>query len=200
MTDKSYMDDVAGLLAQIERRGKIQNPIVLYGSSSFKYWPRMVEDIGNLSLINAGFGGSSYDGALEHYQRVLKPLNPQHVFIYFGENDIASEGLTAEQTLTQQQKFHTLLRADFPTVKLTYLSIKTGPLRWLWHNEYTKYNNLLTKKLESDPDANTLDIMTCLLGNNGLPAQKFFEADGIHLNPLGYAQWVPLFINAIATN
>ena len=197
MTDKSYMDDVAGLMAQIERRGKIKNPIVLYGSSSFNYWHRMAEDLNNLSLINAGFGGGTYQGAFEHYQRVLKPLNPSQVLIYFGENDIASDGDTAQQVFAQQQKFHQMFRADFPSVKITYLGIKTGPSRWLWHNEYSKYNNLLATSLESESHAQYLDIMSCLLGDNGLPMQRYFEADGIHVTALGYALWVPILRKAL---
>lgn len=198
MTDKSYMDDVAGLMAQIERRGEIESPIVLYGSSSFRYWHRMVEDLNNLSFINAGFGGGTYEGAFEHYERVLKPLNPSQILVYFGENDIASDGCTADEIIAQQQKFHKMLRADFPNVKITYLGIKTGPSRWIWHDEYTKYNNLLKAGIESDPQTEYLDIMTCLLGNNGLPAQKYFENDGIHVNSQGYALWVPLIQGAIA--
>lgn len=197
MVDKTYMDDVAGLMAQIERRGNIDNPTVFYGSSSFRFWHRMVEDIGDLSLINAGFGGGTYQGAIEHYERVLKPLNPKQILVYFGENDIASDGQTAEQTLAMHQQFHAMLRADFPTTKVTYLDIKTGPSRWLWHQEYTKFNSLLASSLESDPQAKTLDIMSCLLGANGLPAQKYFEDDGIHVTPLGYALWVPLIQQAL---
>ncbi|MBL1420490.1 MAG: lysophospholipase [Alphaproteobacteria bacterium] len=197
MTDKTYMDDVAGLMAQIERRGKIENPIVLYGSSSFNYWHRMAEDLNSLSLINAGFGGGTYQGAFEHYQRVLKPLIPSQILIYFGENDIAADGNTAEQVLAQQQKFHKMLRADFPTTKIIYLGIKTGPSRWIWHTEYTKYNNLLAEFLEADPQSETLDIMSCLIGANGLPMQKYFENDGIHVTDQGYALWVPIIRTAL---
>ncbi|MBL1241417.1 MAG: lysophospholipase [OCS116 cluster bacterium] len=197
MTDKSYMDDVATLMAQIERRGKIENPIVLYGSSSFNYWHRMAEDLGSLSLINAGFGGGTYQGAFEHYSRVLKPLNPGQILIYFGENDIAADGNTAAQIFAQQQKFHQMLRADFPKTNIIYLGIKTGPSRWLWHNEYSKYNSLLATSLESDPQAQYLDIMSCLMGDNGLPMQKYFENDGIHVTPLGYALWVPILREAL---
>lgn len=199
MTDKSYMDDVASLMAQIERRGAIDNSVVLYGSSSFTYWHRMVEDIGDLSFINAGFGGATYEGALEHYERVLKPLKPRHILVYFGENDIASDGCTAEDIMAQQQEFHKTLRSDFPNVKVTYLGIKTGPSRWIWHEEYTKYNNLLKAALESDPQAEYLDIMSCLVGRNGLPMQKYFENDGIHVTSLGYALWVPIIRAAINT-
>ncbi|MBU2936804.1 MULTISPECIES: GDSL-type esterase/lipase family protein [Pacificibacter] len=198
MTDFQHMDDVAAMMAQLDRRDPIDGSIVFYGSSTFKNWKRLAEDMNNLDVVNAGFGGGTFEGAMQHFERVFDAVTPKMIVVYFGENDIASDGFTAEETLDLHKAFHTRVRERFPTIPVIYLPPKTGIIRWIWHPDYVEYSRLVEKDTQNDPNAYFADVGVVTLGSNGRPATKFFERDGIHIGPKGYAAWTPVIKAAMA--
>lgn len=96
-----------------------------------------------------------------------------------------------------QREFHALLRERFPTIPVAYLPPKTSIIRWIWHHEYLEFARLLEAETQKDPNPYYADVASVTLGSNGRPATKFFERDGIHINPKGYAAWVPIIRAAL---
>lgn len=51
-------------------------------------------------------------------------------------------------------------------------------------------NKIIRQDLEKNGGNNWfIDIYTPMLNEKGLPAKKFFKADGLHLNKTGYTLW-----------
>ena len=61
--------------------------VLFYGSSTFGIWKSLEEEFAAYNAINAGFGGSTSDEALFHYERVAKPFAPRIVLWYYGDNE-----------------------------------------------------------------------------------------------------------------
>jgi len=189
LTTPKFHDDVEAIRDQIAWREPIDAPILFYGSSSFRLWERMCEDLCSLRVINAGIGGGTFKSGLYHLDSILDAVTPQQLFVYFGSNDIGAFGLTAEETLRDQESFHAAVRARAPDLSIIYLTPAPGPARWIWLTEYKRYNELLVETLKSEPHARIVDVMTCLISSNDLPFGQYFQPDGIHLEPPGYRRW-----------
>jgi lysophospholipase L1-like esterase len=99
-----FDDDVNGILRRVIRQGRPDAPIAFYGSSSFLYWSRICEDLGSMQVVNLGFGGGTYASALHYFDRLLLPLRPARIVLYFGENDISNDGLTAASTFARFER------------------------------------------------------------------------------------------------
>lgn len=183
-----YLDHVADILAQ-KPIDKDARPVVFIGSSSFRLWATLAEDMRILNFLNAGMGGATIEDGLDHAARIFGGLRPAKIYTYFGENDVACDGLRPEDVFKQWQRLDAALQALCPDVSITHLSAKCGPARWLWREDIVAANALVSQGCSSSSSSRFLDVDSVLIGRNGKPLEKVFEADGIHLNREGYRAW-----------
>lgn len=135
-----HENDIHAALTRLECNGIPQRPIAFYGSSSFCLWRAMAEDLGSLDVVNLGFGGSTLLSAVYHMDRLLLPLNPVKIVLYFGENDIANDGLTAASTFTHFLALREEIAKWLPEVHVFAMSVKHSPARWPFADEVDRYN------------------------------------------------------------
>ncbi|MBY5766979.1 lysophospholipase [Rhizobium leguminosarum] len=184
-----YEDDVIAVLASMERRGIPNDPIALYGSSSIRLWHTAAEDLGALNLVNLGFGGGTNASGLHYFEKLLKPLKPRKIVLYFGENDISLDGLTGRSAFENFLKLRERITDDLPEAKVFFLSAKQSPAKWLYRDEVDEFNALAQSWCEEQPHSCYIDTTTSLLGENGRPLGRYYSGDHIHLNGSGYAVW-----------
>lgn len=184
-----YEDDVLAVLGALQRRRLPQHPIAFYGSSSFRFWQSMAIDLDCADIVNLGFGGGTYRSGLHHFDRLLAPLQPKKVVIYFGENDISNDGLSAQSTLSNMKALHDRIRRCLPEAKTFFLSAKQSPTKWLYHDVVADFNARAEAYCSGAADVGYIDVTTPLMGEHGRPIGKLFVEDWVHLNALGYARW-----------
>lgn len=189
MDSNLYDDDALAALAQLERRGRPAAPIAFYGSSSFRLWRSLAADLRCLSAVNLGFGGGTCASALHYFDRLLEPLNPNKVVLYFGENDISNDGLTGELTYAAYGELLQRIRTALPNAKVFALSAKQSPAKWLFSDEVDAFNCLLERHCNESGQAQYVDVTSALMGTNGRPLFRCYEPDLIHLNAQGYGSW-----------
>lgn len=143
----------------------------------------------SLNVVNLGFGGGTFLSAMHYMDQLLVPLKPRRTLIYFGENDIASDGLTAETAFRHLQKLTGRISAALPQTRLYVLAIKPSPARWIYRDEFDRFNRLTQDWCEKGSVATWLDLNGELFGENGLPMFRYYLPDLVHLNPAGYAVW-----------
>ena len=182
-------DDVAALLTQRQQKPLPQNPIAFYGSSSFRLWQRMAQDLNSLDVVNLGFGGSTNASGLYHLDTLLTPVHPARVVLYFGENDISADGLSAESTFHDLRALHQAIRQRLSHVPVFILSAKQSLTKWLYADVVSAYNQLLEAYCQNEANTHYVDVTSVLLGEHGRPIGRYFENDLIHLNAAGYQQW-----------
>ena len=127
-----HENDIITALVRLQRIGLPDNPIAFYGSSSFRIWGSIAEDLGSLDIVNLGFGGGTYLSASHYMHQLLVPLKPNRVVLYFGENDIASDGLKAQTPLRHLHDLRDGIYRALPQADVFVVAIKHSPARWIY--------------------------------------------------------------------
>lgn len=187
-----YDDDLNAIFARLQKTPLPKNPIAFYGSSSFRFWTTMSDDLQTLDAVNLGFGGGTNASGIHYVERLLFPLNPVKVFLYFGENDIAADGLGADTTFAHFSMLLDRIREGLGDVPVYALSTKQSRTRWIYADSVDRYNHLVRARCAAETNTHFVDVGTPLLGEHGLPTGKYYIGDGIHLGAAGYRVWADI--------
>jgi lysophospholipase L1-like esterase len=164
--------------------------IVFAGSSSFTKWTDIEKYFPGYSIINRGFGGSSFTDVIKYEKDIIFPYQPKQVVIYCGDNDLA-----ASDTVTAQivfQRFKTLfqdIRMQLPNAGIVFVSIKPSPSRQRLMPEMKKANELIKQFLLTKKNTAFADVYNKMLTQDGMPIKDIFISDSLHMNEKGYAIW-----------
>jgi lysophospholipase L1-like esterase len=167
--------------------------IAFVGSSSFRFWDRLVSDMKPLEVINRGFGGSEFSDLDLYANRIVIAYHPRAVVVYEGDNDLA-EGSpkTPEIVAGDFQKFVESVHAALPDAWIYVLSIKPSRLRW---NEWPKMkaaNKLMQDYAASQQCVQYVDIATTMFDAHGNLPADLFKSDGLHPTAKLYAMWTSI--------
>jgi lysophospholipase L1-like esterase len=167
----------------------VKNGIVFLGSSSIRKWTDAETVYHSYNVINRGFGGSTLAQAADYVNELVFPYRPRQVVIYSGENDIAIDKITAEETLKRVQNLVSKIRAGMPNLPIVFLSIKQSPSRVEYTEVVLKANRLIKNYLKAVDHTSYLDVNAKMLDQKGAMRPELFESDMLHLKPAGYAIW-----------
>ena len=168
-----------------KKRPNVACPIVFYGSSSIRLWPRLDRDG---QVVNRGFGGSTLEACVYYFERLVVPLRPRSLVIYAGDNDLG-DGRSPEQVLQWFRELAAKIEKQLPGVPFGFISIKLSPARMGIAERIRRANEMIRQEIERHPESYFIPIYDPMLDQHGLPRQDFFLADGLHLNLAGYRLW-----------
>lgn len=195
-----YKDDVR---AAIEERSKLhyEPKTIFYGSSSIRLWNSLYEDFKEFKPVNLGFGGSTLAACVWFFERIIAPIRHPEIFIlYAGDNDLG-DGRSAEEVLIFFREFVVKLRKHYSAIPFYYISIKPSLSRLEIIDEIVLTNLLIEKEIANMGNNNHfVNIYSSMLNGNGKPSPEYFEDDGLHLNPAGYAVWKEIILSQIISN
>lgn len=161
---------------------------VFTGSSSIRMWDGIEKDCGGVPVVNTGFGGSHMSDLLYFIEQTILRFQPDKVFIYEGDNDIAAEKTSDAIMKTTQQVVEKLLKSN-PDMTIHFISAKPSASRWQYKEEYVQFNTLLENYCDKNPQLFYVDVWKKMLGVNGRPNPNIFIADSLHMNRKGYLLW-----------
>lgn len=162
--------------------------ILFTGSSSIRGWKNLQQYFPEKNIVNNGFGGSHMSDLIHYYESLILPFQPAQVFIYEGDNDIAS-GKAAKDVLKETRTLIKKIKKDLPGTEIVLISAKPSLARWKLKEEYGELNELyrrLALKMEHVKYVNIWDVM---LDASGEPRKDIFLEDGLHMNKQGYDLW-----------
>lgn len=166
-----------------------KNGILFIGSSSFEKWKDLETVFKDYQAINRGFGGSTLAQANYYIADLVYPYQPRQVVIYSGENDIATDGVSALETLNRFAAFFNNIRLKYPVVPVLYISIKDSPSRTKYAATNAHTNLLIKEYLQHYPNTKFVDVNRKMLHKKALRPELFLE-DMLHMKPEGYAIWI----------
>jgi lysophospholipase L1-like esterase len=160
-------------------------PVVFYGSSSIRLWPRLGRDG---QIVNRGFGGSTLEACAHFFDRLVIPLRPRSLVIYAGDNDLG-DGRSPEHVLTSFRQLADKIEAQLPGVPFGFISIKPSPARIPIAERIRDANELIQREIERHPAAYFIPVHDSMLDVRGTPRSELFLSDGLHMSLAGYRLW-----------
>ncbi|MBC8155013.1 MAG: GDSL family lipase [Bacteroidetes bacterium] len=183
-----YEDEVHLLEQKINSLPPADDRMVFYGSSSIRLWKTLATDFSDSNTLNLGFGGSTLAACTWFFERLIVPAQPASIVLYAGDNDLG-DGHRPQEVYLYFCEFMDKMQQHFPEVPVSFLAIKTSIARWNLRSQIYLANQLIEAETTRRPNCRFIDMMTPLLGDDGAPRRAYFEPDGLHLSPAGYAVW-----------
>jgi len=167
-----------------------KNAILFVGSSSFRVWSNVQEYFPGYTIINRGFGGSTFPDVIAYANDVIFPYQPKQIVVYCGDNDLASsDTITAATVASRFFTLFELIRKQLPDVNISYVSIKPSPSRQKLMGKMEEANQLIAAFLAQQKNTSFIDVYHKMLNADGLPNKNLFTSDMLHMNLRGYAIW-----------
>lgn len=174
--------DIDRLKRKIERSNDPK--IAFYGSSSIRLWVSIEKDLDPFSVINLGFGGSTFQWMNYYFEALFQDLSPKHIFLYAGDNDM-SNGFSPQGILKEFQILKNKIKHRYPSSTIHGITIKPSPLRAHLLGKIAETNSNLSALL----NGKLVNIFDQMLDSNGNTQPELFLQDGLHMNKKGYAIW-----------
>ena len=168
-------------------RSRQQRPPIFYGSSSFRMWSTLAEDV-DPRVLNMGFGGSTLEACDYFFARLIPPRNPRSLLLYAGDNDLG-DGRSVEQVLGWFQSLADKVQALLGDIPFGFVSVKPSPARYELIDRIRRLNELVHSEMDSRPSSFYVDVFPKMLDQSGKPRRELFLDDGLHLSREGYLLW-----------
>lgn len=187
--EKPFWNEIQAFKKQDSIQPPKDGMMLFIGSSSFRLWKTLQDDFDNENIVNRAFGGATLLDLIHYQDDVVLKYKPKKIFIYCGENDVASSTeVTPQVVLSRFKTLHTTLRKQFPDTPIIFVSIKPSISRWSMRNTMMASNELILIYLKQDPNATFVNIWHLMLENEE-PRKDIFVEDNLHMNAKGYAIW-----------
>lgn len=173
-----------------------KNAVLFVGSSSIRFWTNLAESFPHLTTIRRGFGGSHIPDNTAFADRIIIPYHPSKIVLYAGDNDVA-RGDSPEEVFSEFKKFAAKIHTALPGTPIYFIAIKPAPIRWHLSPQDRRANDLIRGYCGHHKSLRFIDVWPATLGKDGQPDPSLYKADGLHLNGMGYARWVPIITNAL---
>ena len=190
-TPHPFQDEINAFAKADSLQTPVKNSILFVGSSSFRKWTDINDYFPGYSIINRGFGGSVLTDVIYYAKETILKYHPKQIYIYCGENDIASsEAVTPEIVLTRFKDLLKIIRVNLNgSLPVVFVSLKPSVARWNMEERIVKTNNLIKQYIATQKNVSFLDIHNDMLDANGQVYKDIFIGDNLHMNAKGYQIW-----------
>lgn len=164
--------------------------IVFTGSSSIRLWKSLEQDFHGHRVLNRGFGGSTLPDVIRYAREVILKYKPRQVVIYCGENDLAADSsINGKTVLKRFKSLSAIIHDSLPETKILFIALKPSPSRIRLLEEIRDANRRIRRYIKPRKYMDYADVFTPMLGPDGLPPERLFVKDRLHMSPEGYKIW-----------
>lgn len=164
--------------------------IVFTGSSSIRLWKSLEQDFHGHRVLNRGFGGSTLPDVIRYAREVILKYKPRQVVIYCGENDLAADSsINGKTVLKRFKSLSGIIHDSLPETKILFIALKPSPSRIRLLEEIRDANRRIRRYIKPRKYMAYADVFTPMLGPDGLPPERLFVKDRLHMSPEGYKIW-----------
>jgi lysophospholipase L1-like esterase len=190
-----FWDEIAEFKHQDSLRRPPSGAILFVGSSSFRKWSNVQSYFPGYTIINRGFGGSSFPDLIRYANEIIFPYHPKQIVIYCGDNDLAiSDSITATMVFNRFVRLYELIRSRLKEVDIVYISIKPSPSRQKLMPKMEETNDLIRDFMAKYSHAVFVDVYHPMLTPTGQPNDSLFLRDNLHMNEKGYRAWQQILL------
>ena len=185
---QKFKKEVDDIQKKYESKWDDSKPTIVFtGSSSIRMWKDVQQKFPEYQIVNTGFGGSQTSDLLYYVYDLIYRYHPTKVFIYEGDNDIAS-GKSADVIMAEMEELVRRINEFDPSMEIVLISPKPSIARWDQRGKYQRLNKRLKLWADETPKLQYVDVWDVMVDQNKLNRDLFLE-DGLHMNAKGYAIW-----------
>jgi len=167
--------------------------ILFVGSSIFRQWTTVAEQMAPLPVLNRAFGGSRTPDQLARFDQLVPVYAPKVIVYYCGSNDIKANPPDAPKVIFSRfREFSERVRALSPATRLIYVSATRSPDRVARWEQVDHYNALVRAYCAATPGRTFVDINPALVDQAGHPRLDLYRDDKLHFHPLAYAAFTAI--------
>ena len=162
--------------------------VLFVGSSSVRMWKDIDAQFPQVKIINRGFGGSKFSDLLYYLDRIVTCYQPSKIFIYEGDNDIASK-VKIREIMDNARQVRQVIARKLPGVPVFFIAAKPSVARWKLKKKYQQLNSQLSLFAANTPGTGFVNVWNSALDADGEVRKDIFLEDNLHMNEKGYAIW-----------
>jgi len=168
----------------------VKGGILVLGSSIFRQWTNVAEQMAPLPVLNRAFGGSRTGDQLARFDQVVLPYAPKVILYYCGSNDLKMAQADAPEVIFGRfRAFSERVRATLPETRIIYVSSTRSPDRVERWEQVDRYNALVLAYCAATPHHTYIDINPALVDADGHPRLDLYKDDKLHFHPSSYDEF-----------
>ena len=158
-----------------------QQGILFIGSSIFRLWSGLKEQMAPLPVFNRAFGGSQTQDMIDRAGQLVVPFQPRIIVYYCGSNDV-NAGATAEAIIGRTKQFLAIVREKLPNTMVYYTGIQKAPDKRERWDVVDAVNREMERYSHEAKNLGYIDLNTVLF-KNGVLREDLFLPDKLHFRP-----------------
>jgi len=171
--------------------------ILFIGSSIFRGWESLEEQMAPLPVFNRAFGGSRTGDILFYMDKIVLPYEPTIIVYYCGSNDI-NAGEKAEAISGRFSEFVARVHAKLPDTRVFFVSINRAPQKQDRWDIVDEANRQVRTYCLTDQRLGFIDVNPALFDREGNPRLELYQEDKLHFKPQAYAEFTAVIKPIIA--
>lgn len=164
--------------------------ILFVGSSIFRQWTQVAEQLTPLPVLNRAFGGSRTGDQLARFDQLVPRYAPRIVVYYCGSNDLKAKDADAPDVIFARfREFSERVRARSPETRLVYVTATRSPDRVNRWEQVDHFNALARAYCAATPHRHFVDLNPLLVDERGHPRLELYKDDKLHFHPPAYERF-----------
>jgi len=178
-----------------------EDAILCLGSSSFRLWDTIAEDMSPYKVVRRAYGGAKYCDLAIQTPKLVEGLRFRAAMIFIG-NDITGKekDKTPEEIVRLSKIVMDTVRKQHPEAPIFLIAVTPSPSRFEHWPKISKANQSLEKLAMSEKGTFFVSTQSKYLNEQGEPMTELFVKDMLHQNKAGYAIWSSILKDALNKN
>jgi lysophospholipase L1-like esterase len=168
-----------------------QRAILFIGSSIFRQWENLKEQMSPLPVFNRAFGGSRTGDILFYMDKVVLPYEPRIIVYYCGSNDV-NAGEKADAIAGRFREFVARVHGKLPETRIFFVSINRAPQKQERWDIVDEANRRVREYCSPDRRLGYIDVNPALFDRAGNPRMELYQADRLHFKPPAYIEFAAI--------
>lgn len=189
-----YEKDFAAFAEADRANPPVKGGILFVGSSIFRKWTTVAEQMAPLPVLNRAFGGSRTPDQLARFDQLVPVYAPKVIVYYCGSNDLKA-GKDPEDPAAIFARFREFsLRTQKlqPATRIIFVSSTRSPDRVARWEQVDHYNALVRAYCAATPHHTFVDVNPALVDADGHPRLDLYLADKLHFHPPAYVAFTTI--------
>ena len=176
-----YQADIERMLERDKTNPPPREGIEFIGSSIFRLWTNLGEQMAPLPVFNRAFGGSVTQDLLDRMDQIVLPYKPRIIVYYCGSNDV-NAGRSAEEILANTRQFVKIVNEKLPGTFIYYTAIQKAPDKRARWDVVDAVNREMEQYSHENKKLGYIDLNPVLFRGGSL-REDLFLSDKLHFRP-----------------